>query len=74
MFSNYIDLKLEPGRGLFQYEVKFSPDIDSVALRRKLLNQHSLGRAKTFDGVTLYLPTKLSQNVSLSSMMKMLLI
>lgn len=75
IFSNYIDLKLEPGKGLFQYEVKFSPDIDSRGLRRKLLNQHSadLGRTKTFDGMLLYLPTKLSQNVSLSSMMKILI-
>ncbi|TGZ48140.1 piwi-like protein Ago3 [Temnothorax longispinosus] len=65
-FANYIDLKIEPGKGLFQYEVKFSPEIDSIGLRRKLLNQHSatLGRTKTFDGAALYLPIKLSQEVS----------
>lgn len=68
MYSNYINLRLEPGKGLFQYEVKFEPDIDSRILRRKLLNQHSanLGRTKTFDGATLYLPSKLPENVSLS--------
>lgn len=67
MSANYIDLKIESGKGLFQYEVKFSPDIDSGGLRRKLLNQHSatLGRTKTFDGMILYLPIKLPQNVSL---------
>lgn len=71
MFSNYIDLEIEPGKGLFQYEVKFSTDIDSIGLRRKLLNQHSatLGRTRIFDGVTLYLPIKLPQNVSLSSVL-----
>lgn len=65
LFANYIDLKLEPGKGLFQYEVKFSPDIDSRSLRRKLLNQHSveLGRTRTFDGMMLFLPQKLPENV-----------
>ncbi|KAI4478134.1 hypothetical protein M0804_012092 [Polistes exclamans] len=60
--SNYIDLKVEPGRGLYQYEVKFNPDIDSIALRRRLLNQHAtkLGKALSFDGSILFLPEKLS--------------
>ncbi|KAK2582643.1 hypothetical protein KPH14_004922 [Odynerus spinipes] len=63
ILANYIDLKLEPGKGLFQYEVKFDPDIDSIILRRKLLNQHAaaLGRTKSFDGAILYLPQKLPQ-------------
>lgn len=76
MLTNYIDLNIEPGKGLFQYEVKFSPNIDSGGLRRKLLNQHSavLGRTKTFDGIILYLPIKLSQEVSLRFMIKVLLI
>ncbi|EGI70106.1 PREDICTED: protein argonaute-3 [Acromyrmex echinatior] len=65
-YCNYVDLILEPGKGLFQYEIKFSPNIDSIGLRRKLLNQHSvaLGRTRIFDGTLLYLPIKLSQNVS----------
>ncbi|XP_015176453.1 PREDICTED: piwi-like protein 1 [Polistes dominula] len=63
IYSNYIDLKLEPGRGIYQYEVKFNPDIDSIALRRKLVNQHArkLGKALNFDGSLLYLPQKLSE-------------
>ncbi|XP_035744235.1 piwi-like protein Ago3 [Vespa mandarinia] len=63
LFANYIDLKLDTGRGLFQYEVKFNPDIDSRALRRKLLNQHAakLGYTLSFDGVLLYLPQKFPQ-------------
>lgn len=66
MGANYINLKLDPAKGLFNYEVKFNPDIDSRPLRRKLLNQHvqALGRTKVFDGVTLYLPQKLKQDVS----------
>ncbi|XP_018355281.1 PREDICTED: protein argonaute-3 [Trachymyrmex septentrionalis] len=65
-YCNYVDLILEPGKGLFQYEIKFSPNIDSIGLRRKLLNQHSaaLGRTKIFDGTLLYLPIKLPQDVS----------
>ncbi|XP_012234676.1 piwi-like protein Ago3 [Linepithema humile] len=65
-FSNYIDMKIESGKGLFEYEVKFTPDIDSRGLRRKLLNQHSvsLGRTKTFDGMILFLPIKLPQNIT----------
>lgn len=76
IFANYIDLKLDPGKGLFQYEVKYSPDIDSIGLRRKLLAQHSasLGRTRTFDGMILYLPTKLPQNVSLNFGLKCYLI
>ncbi|KAI4495423.1 hypothetical protein M0802_008637 [Mischocyttarus mexicanus] len=58
---NYIDLKLEPDRGLYQYDVKFDPNIDSIYLRRKLLNEHAieLGKALSFDGAILYLPQKL---------------
>ncbi|XP_043787513.1 piwi-like protein Ago3 [Apis laboriosa] len=65
--ANYINLKLDPAKGLFNYEVKFNPDIDSRPLRRKLLNQHvqALGRTKVFDGVTLYLPQKLKQDINL---------
>ncbi|XP_014469139.1 PREDICTED: piwi-like protein 1 isoform X2 [Dinoponera quadriceps] len=64
--ANYIDLELEPGKGLFQYEVKFSPDIDARGLRRKLLNQHGamLGRTRTFDGMILFLPEKLPENIT----------
>lgn len=65
LFANYIDLKLDPGRGLFRYEVKFNPDIDSRTLRKKLLNQHAvkLGHTFSFDGVLLYLPQKFPQEV-----------
>ncbi|CAK9832967.1 Piwi-like protein Ago3 [Anthophora retusa] len=65
--ANYINLKLDPTKGLFDYEVKYTPDIDSRPLRRKLLNQHlqALGRARVFDGVILYLPHKLDKDVTM---------
>ncbi|XP_076749124.1 argonaute 3 [Xylocopa sonorina] len=67
--GNYINIKLDPGKGLFNYEVKFNPDIDSRPLRRRLLSQHSeaLGRTRVFDGVTLYLPKKLESQVSITN-------
>ncbi|KAG7189003.1 hypothetical protein KM043_008597 [Ampulex compressa] len=62
--ANYLNIRLDPGKGLYQYEVKFSPDIDSIGLRRKVINQCSetLGKTKTFDGTLLYLPQKLESN------------
>ncbi|XP_043262895.1 piwi-like protein Ago3 [Colletes gigas] len=64
--ANYINLKLEHGKGLFNYEVKFNPDIDSRPLRSKLLNQQLevVGRTKIFDGVTLYLPQRLKDDIT----------
>lgn len=63
--ANYIRVKVESGKGIFEYEVKFEPQIDSRDLRFKLLSQQreSLGNAKTFDGATLYLPYQFQENV-----------
>ncbi|XP_014222980.1 piwi-like protein Ago3 isoform X2 [Trichogramma pretiosum] len=65
--ANFIDVKVDKSKGMFQYEVKFSPDIDSRNLRFKLLNQHTneLGNVKTFDGALLYLPVKLPEDITL---------
>ncbi|KAJ9591964.1 hypothetical protein L9F63_001476, partial [Diploptera punctata] len=59
--ANYIRLFLEPGKGVFEYEVRFQPEVDSQSIRFKMLGQHldALGGTKTFDGVILYLPIKL---------------
>ncbi|XP_058807299.1 piwi-like protein Ago3 [Phymastichus coffea] len=61
--TNYVTLKVDESKGMYQYEVKFSPDIDSRSLRSRLLNQHlnELGNVKTFDGVLLYLPVQLDE-------------
>nr|AUZ94235.1 piwi [Recilia dorsalis] len=61
--ANYIPLYLLPGRGIFEYEVRFSPLVDDRALiERMLFGQHKDilgGKRRTFDGVTLYLPNRL---------------
>nr|UJZ92584.1 piwi-like protein Ago3 [Scaphoideus titanus] len=61
--ANYIPLYLLPGRGIYEYEVRFSPLVDDRALLEKMLFvQHKEilgGKRRTFDGVTLYLPSKL---------------
>ncbi|XP_076285684.1 argonaute 3 [Lasioglossum baleicum] len=64
--ANFITVKLDGNKGLYNYEVKYNPDIDSRPLRRKLLNQHAeaFGQTRVFDGVTLCLPHKLSQNIT----------
>ncbi|XP_018396706.1 PREDICTED: piwi-like protein 1 [Cyphomyrmex costatus] len=63
-YANCVDVKVDPAKAQYLYEIKFSPDIDSIGLRRKLVNQHfaTLGRTRTFDGTLLYLPLKLPQN------------
>jgi aubergine-like protein len=50
---------------VYEYEVRFEPEVDSKGMRNRLLREHvkELGKAKIFDGVTLYLPIKLQQEV-----------
>lgn len=61
IIANYIRLSTDPNKGVFEYEVRFSPEIHSMQLRYKLLNQHreTIGMTKTFDGSVLYLPFQL---------------
>ena len=62
--ANYIRLELAHERGMWEYEVRFSPPIDSKDERHKLLQQHRemFGATKTFDGICLFLPEKLQQD------------
>ncbi|XP_026667929.1 piwi-like protein Ago3 isoform X2 [Ceratina calcarata] len=62
--ANYINVKVDPEKGLYSYEVKYNPEIDSTAFRAKLINQHlqKIGTTKCFDGTMLYLPHRLPQN------------
>lgn len=66
IMSNYIDLEFVDGKGIYRYEVKYSPETDSPKIRNALLNQHleQLGKTKTFDGMTLYLPKKLPERIT----------
>ncbi|KAM7364395.1 argonaute 3 [Cochliomyia hominivorax] len=63
---NYIRLESDPQKGVFVYEVRFVPNVDSTNLRMKYLNEHreKFGGTKTFDGVTLYLPILLKEKLT----------
>jgi len=62
--TNYIRLELAQDKDMWEYEVKFSPSVDSKDERHKLMQQHRVlfGPTKTFDGIMLCLPDKLSQD------------
>lgn len=58
-------LKVEPGKGVYEYEVRFEPQMDCKRMRNKLLYEcrDRLGETRTFDGSTLYLPYQLPEEV-----------
>ena len=56
---NYVTLKTDPGKGVFEYEVRFRPEIDYKTYRFKLVNQHFKSKRdiRTYDGGDkLYMP------------------
>ncbi|XP_068908412.1 piwi-like protein Ago3 isoform X2 [Tenebrio molitor] len=60
--ANYIQLDVEKDRGVFEYEVRFTPDIDAKSNRIKLVNEAlgELSTTKVYDGDTcLYLPAQI---------------
>lgn len=64
--TNAIPLHCNPDSGVFEYEVRFSPPVDYPKFRFQYLNQHRelIGNAKTFDGVILFLPFQLPDEVT----------
>ncbi|KAF6208620.1 hypothetical protein GE061_017078, partial [Apolygus lucorum] len=66
MVTNYFRLETEAGKGIYMYEVLFYPEIDSLNLRKKIVNQLSdvLQETRSFDGRILYLPFELDQKVT----------
>lgn len=64
--TNYFKLEMTPDWHLYQYDVKFNPPIDSRKMRMALLMTHEnlLGRTKAFDGMILYLPHRLPEQVT----------
>ncbi|KAL9919505.1 protein argonaute-3-like [Glossina fuscipes fuscipes] len=66
LVCNHIRINSDPNKGIYVYEVRFIPNIDSNRLRRQYLNEHSVkfGGTKTFDGVTLYLPILLKDELT----------
>ncbi|ALC39198.1 AGO3 [Drosophila busckii] len=63
---NYINLQSDPNKGVYLYEVRFNPAVDSKQLRNHYLNEHKdkFGGTKTFDGVNLYLPIMLDKELT----------
>ena len=67
MMSNYVVLKNRPGKAIYQYNVGYNPPIESKGLRFSLLRDHQdslIGNVKVFDGMVLYLPHKLPNEVT----------
>ncbi|CAG2058689.1 unnamed protein product [Timema podura] len=62
--ANYISLILEPGKGVYEYEVKFAPEVDAMNVRFQLISS-LFGRKRTFDGTILYLPQKLDEEIKI---------
>ena len=64
--ANYVRLEVAKEKGMYEYEVRFQPAVDSRDERFKILGQlrEVFGPTKTFDGVCLYLPNLLKDNPS----------
>ncbi|KAF5284570.1 hypothetical protein FQR65_LT02396 [Abscondita terminalis] len=59
---NYIKLKMEQDRGVFEYAVQFSPQVDAKSVRSRLVSEY-VGRIRMFDGGScLYIPKKLPED------------
>jgi len=61
--ANYLKLMVEEGKGVFEYEVRFSPNVDNRDQRFRLVNQQRevIGGVKVFDGTKLFLPKMLNE-------------
>ena len=59
---NFIKLTRKEGLGIFLYDIKFSPVVDSRPLRAKILRQNDvisrIGTVFQFTGMNIYLPTQ----------------
>ncbi|KAK9506113.1 hypothetical protein O3M35_008106 [Rhynocoris fuscipes] len=64
--SNYVRLRVEEGKGVFMYDVKFSPEVDALNVRFHLMRNVTdiIGDTKSFDGAILYLPFLLPDKVT----------
>lgn len=63
---NLMEIHCGPSSGIFEYYVEFSPPVDNMNFRAKYLSQHRefIGNAKTFDGVILFLPRRLPDEIT----------
>ena len=64
--ANYVRLEVEGERGMYEYEIRFEPLVDSRDERFKLVGQQRelFGPTRTFDGIFLYIPHLLDQVVT----------
>ncbi|XP_069944367.1 piwi-like protein Ago3 isoform X2 [Cherax quadricarinatus] len=64
---NWIRLHCEENKSVFEYEVKFEPQIEILNLRFRLFDtlRDKIGSVKSFDGTTLWLPFRLPTEVAL---------
>ena len=64
--SNFVTLRSRPNTAIFQYNVSYSPPIESRGLRCGLLRDHEslIGKVRAFDGMILYLPHRLPDDVT----------
>ena len=64
--SNFVTLRNRPNCALFQYNVSYSPPIESRGLRCGLLKDHEslIGNVRAFDGMILFLPHRLPDDVT----------
>lgn len=63
---NYIPISCKPGTSIFEYDVRYEPNIHSNQIRRGLVASilKPIVPVYTFDGTSLYLPHQLSENVT----------
>nr|BAJ07610.1 piwi [Ephydatia fluviatilis] len=63
LLANYVNMKSRPNCAMYQYNVGYSPIVDSRGLRFLLLRQQEeiVGKVRIFDGMVLYLPKRLAQ-------------
>ena len=50
---NYVKLDVKPGGGMYEYEVKFNPQVDSVRDKREMLldqQRATIGSATNYNG------------------------
>ncbi|WAR02492.1 PIWL1-like protein [Mya arenaria] len=66
LMTNYFSLEHNPDWHQYQYHVTFTPDIQSIKLRKALLYQHEelLGRTRICDGSILYMQHRLPDDVT----------
>ena len=66
LITNCFKLETKPDWTMYQYHVEYNPDVQNKGMRNKMLKEHNelLGYPKAFDGMILFLPHRLPDDVS----------